>query len=600
MPRLFRFFGNAASNSAGFAIGAAVHPTLSPITQELANETWERYPNVPLDPLVLADGVATGEIPYAWAEAEARRTGTNKDRFARLVEVADQGPGVASAFELWRRGIIAEAGFRRALKRGGLEDEWIDDLVKIKQRLLSPEILANARQQGFVDEPRQKQESALQGTPDDAAEILFQLSGNPPGPETLQRAVNRGLMDQDGFDQGIREGRTKTKYTELLWLMRKPVLSAVEYAGLWLRGWITEAEAKQGGALTGYDEAQMDLIYLNRGRPATSRQVHIGYQRGGRLEGESLDERETFRRAVRQSNVRTEYEPLLWAQRYTYPSAFALRGLVQGGYVSADEADEILRFQGWEPTLARKVADAWDASRGSAQKEATATDELTLYDGLQIDRATVLNRLQSLGYDQADANRKADVLDARRVISARTTAIGEARKSFLKHEIAEPEARAALTRIGVADWAQAEMLEMWDAARDVARAGLSRAEVVRAYRRALLTLVDAIAALVAQGFSDDEARILLGLSVPTLTVKQIQDAYEGQLRTREEAGALLAALGYTVQDAQLLLGEALPGGLVDTIRNDLATGAISQAEAVARLVGLGYSEAAATAFLASA
>jgi hypothetical protein len=52
-----RFFGNAASSAAGFGIGAAVSPALRPITQEVANQTWQQYPNRPLSAQDAAEAV---------------------------------------------------------------------------------------------------------------------------------------------------------------------------------------------------------------------------------------------------------------------------------------------------------------------------------------------------------------------------------------------------------------------------------------------------------------------------------------------------------------------------------------------------------------
>src|SRR5205814_2025236 len=142
--------------------------------------------------------------------------------------------------------------------------------------LLTPAELANARQQGFVSPERQRSEAALQGVDGERADIQFETVGLPPGPATAQAAANRGLIDRATFDEMIREGHTKTKYTELEWQLRQPVLTAAEYAGLRLRGWITKAEAEAGGALTGYSPEQMEQLFLNRGRPATTHQVWIG------------------------------------------------------------------------------------------------------------------------------------------------------------------------------------------------------------------------------------------------------------------------------------------------------------------------------------
>src|SRR5207253_1936746 len=125
--------------STGIGIGAA--NALVPPAQEIANELWREFPDMPLAAVLLAQGVAQGQIDRGWATTEALNTGVATARFDRLVAIFDTGPGVNYAFELWRRDKIGEAAFRRALKREGWEEEWIDGVVGLKEVLLSSDEL---------------------------------------------------------------------------------------------------------------------------------------------------------------------------------------------------------------------------------------------------------------------------------------------------------------------------------------------------------------------------------------------------------------------------------------------------------------------------
>ena len=60
MARLFgKFLGNTVSGAASFSVGAATAKTLDPFLQDLTNDRWAAHPSVPLDPALLADGVAS-------------------------------------------------------------------------------------------------------------------------------------------------------------------------------------------------------------------------------------------------------------------------------------------------------------------------------------------------------------------------------------------------------------------------------------------------------------------------------------------------------------------------------------------------------------
>src|SRR5207247_7798492 len=123
--------------------------------------------------------------------------------------------------------------------------------------------------------------------------------------------------------------------------------------------------------------------------------------------------------------------------------------LTQRGDISEADALEILKFEGWEPTLAEKVSKAWATTQAAAQKEATVADLLALYDGYKASPAETLAALEALGYPAEEAQAKMDVLDARRVTSARNTAIGDLHGLYKKGGLSDPAVLTALASIGV-------------------------------------------------------------------------------------------------------------------------------------------------------
>lgn len=508
-----QFFGRTISEGAAFAAGTAIGPTLHPVVQEIANEAWARYQTKPLDAQTAAAIVAEDVDRIGWGIDEAAATGISEARFRDVYGEALNAPGLGELFALWRRGRIDDAGFVHGLRKAKLEGRWDGPLKGLRDVLLSSEELAMMQQQGFVSEARADSEGALQGVTAERQQLRFEASGLPPGIGEALEMLRRSIITEETFAQIVREGHTKTKYTDELLALRERVLSAAEYAGLRLKGWITKAEAEAGGALTGYSPEQMEQMYLDRGRPATTHQVWIGLQRGGTIEGESLSERETFRRAVVQSDIRPEYEPLLWAQRYSYPSAFVLRSLTQAGDLTEAETDEILRFEGWEPTLAAKVAAKWAAGGTSAGKDATAANLRAEYEGLFIDRATLLDALGKLGYDAHDAEVLAELGDAARVKKYRDAVVTATYKAFLAHELQTDQARAILLADGIAGDAIDELLRLWALELSIARRELTVTQIVRAYKRATLSEAEALDALDAHGYTEADARTLLATGI---------------------------------------------------------------------------------------
>lgn len=456
-----KFFGRTVSEAAGVAAGIAVASPLRPVVQLVENETWALHPDKPVNVTEAAAIVAEDVEKDAWGVQQASFTGFDESTFRAILGEVLNAPGLDELYAMWRRGLISDADFTHGLRKAKLETRWDTGLAGLHDELLTSAELAMLQQQGFVDAGRANEEGGLQGVTPERQQLRFEASGLPPGVAEGLEMLRRGIIDDATFAQIVREGHTKTKYTSQLLELRNRVLSAATYATLALKGWITQAEMHAGGELTGYTPDQMDLLYKEHGRPATTHQVFIGNIRGGHIGDSPGGIDPDFLQAVRQSDIRPEYAPVIWAARYTYPTAFVLRSLTQSGDISEADAHQVLLFEGWEPTFAAKVAAAWSKGSSSAAKEATAADLLTLWDGEKATAPETLAALEALGYAADEAQRKMDVVEARRVAGAKSSAIGDLHTSYKKGSLSTAATVAALGALGVSAAAATEIEQAW-------------------------------------------------------------------------------------------------------------------------------------------
>jgi hypothetical protein len=526
-----RFFGSAVSTAAGFSIGAAVGPTLNPLTQALANETWSLHADVPPDAYALAMGVAQGQIEDDRARSWAAETGIGSEQFSALVQIANTGPEAGSLYEAWRRGQLTDAQFETGLRRMAIEPEWFPALKALKQRLLSPDVLANAIQQGFipgdgilvappggsvpftipVDQVNidATDEAAGSGVPADHLRVLAQLAGNPPGPMELIDMWNRGIITEESVDRGIREGRTKTKWLEAIKELRHYLLSPAEAAGLRLRGWITAEQSYEIGARRGADRETMDRLFLNRGRPIAPVQAYTAWARASPSPYTAgAFSREDFDKAIAQSDIRPEYANTLWGNRFAYPSLFQLRAAVQDGGISRERALEIMHFQRYEDSDALAIVTAWLS--GDAQgREITKAELQTEYEGGFITRAELATALGELGYEGVALERELNLSDARAVRTERRRLITALHRLFVKHKLSDEQARAGLEEAGMTLEAIARIMPLWTLERDAEQTTLTPAQIRRAYRAGRLTLAQAIDELEERGYLTADADLYL-------------------------------------------------------------------------------------------
>lgn len=516
----------------GVGIGTAAADAIEPILELAKQDAWYDNPYKPLDADQVAELVAQGLLDPGEADTEARRTGYNASHLLALTQLSLKAPELGAAVDLWRRGHITEPQLRHAFRKAGLEPQYDQAFLDRRYESLSAEELANAVQQGFVptagllpDDPggsppytpateqvsldtlREFGDNALDA---DHARILAELSGNPPGPQELLQMWNRGIITELAVERGIREGRTKTKWTSAIKELRHYVLGPAEYASARLRGWITKAEAEAGGALSGADAAQMELLFLNRGRPATTHQTFLGYIRGGRYIGANLTERETFDKAIVQSDLRPEYADLLWAQRYTYPTPFVLRQLAQSGVITPAQTEQVLVYQGYEPGFANQIAVAWGSAKAAGAKSLTLAELRDEREGGYISEAEFSDALTSLGYAGAELALELDLADARRIKTERNRVVTALHKLYVNRELTDQDAAVRLGEVGLDADVIGRFLPLWAIERDAATTQLTAAQIRSAYRKTTITLADAITRLEAMGYTPADATIYLG------------------------------------------------------------------------------------------
>jgi hypothetical protein len=462
-----RFFGGAGSTAAGVAIGATAVPALAPAAQAVVNEAWRLHPNRPPDVIVITQGVAQGQVPEPEARVWASENGFGDAQFDALVAVADTGPGVAYAFELWRRNLIGETQFRRALKREAFEQEWIDALVALRRVLLSPSELANAVVQGHRSMDAATADAKLQGLSEADFAVMVENTGLPPGPETGLAWLRRGILDEAEFGDVILEGHTKPKYIPKYLAALHPVLTATEYAELHLRQWISAPEMISGGALTGYTPEQMQLLYENRGRPATGHQILIGLRRGGVVGGSLAGIPQAFVDAIARSNIRPEYTNPLWHAATSYPSGFMIRGATQAGDITPTQAHDLLFESGWNEKWIDVFVNSWAGGATAEGKALTKAELLTEFEGGYITESELRDHLAALGYSGPALDLEVHLGDARRIRGWRDKAITALGKRYVASTMDSAAADGYLVEIGVPDaGTRANIIRIWDIERE--------------------------------------------------------------------------------------------------------------------------------------
>jgi hypothetical protein len=471
----------------GFGLGLALGGVLAPEATRLEQDVWKLDPTKAVGADRAAAIVAENVEAESWGESEAKQHGIDTERFQALVREALEAPAVSELLRMLRRGTIGDGEFAHGLRKGKVETRWDSALLDLQHERLDPAAVAVAIQRGILHDPGYLPtaidfagsdvpeparvgldavaEAKAQGESSERLAVRTRIVGLPPAPGELLQLVNRGVINEAAYRMGIAEGNTRNEWAPFLLKLRRRLLTPHEYAELHLRGWIDAAAMDAGASLSGMDTADTTRLFELLGRPIPVHQVTTGEARGGQFNGATGAIPAPFLRAMEQSSMRPEWYSLAYANRYTYPSAFVLRSLVQSHELTEAEGHKVLLDIGWEPTLAQKVATRWAGGTGA----------------------------------KADPH----------VTKAEAQLWGTLHKSYLDEESDATEARTMLGVLGVAAGADARILTLWDHEREIRRRTLTPAQIKKAWKETKFSRAVAMQRLEALGYDAADAATLL-------------------------------------------------------------------------------------------
>jgi hypothetical protein len=431
-----------------FALGEAASPALRPYAQDLANLAWESNTVLPPDVYQLAAGVAQGQIPLAQAQTWAHEQGISDTAFAALVNAANVGPPLGLAYELYRRH-PQDFAFDTAVKRLGIEDQWLAALEELRDLPLTPDTIANAVHRNIMIDPTlivrepptvagkvdqvkpsvldPAKEASWSGMDHERLRVMVGTTGLPPGLVQMLQLYNRKSVDKSDVQRAVAQSNLRNEYMDVVLDLARHILTPHEYAEAELRGVIQDGST--GAGLSGLNPDDYQILFGLLGRPLNEHAVTTGLARGGSFNASATDygavPAGVYRDAIRRSNIRPEYAELAYANRYIYPSAFVLRSLAQAGDLGGQPAvAKVLEEIGWKPTFATQVSTAWTTP---------STGEVDPH-----------------------------------VKKAQTSLFTEAHKAYVKVGLSQAQVTPALTALQVPAVAQQEVFHLWDVEKQLA------------------------------------------------------------------------------------------------------------------------------------
>jgi hypothetical protein len=201
-----KMLGKTVTDAAGYAAGGATVAVLTPVLQDIVNESWTAHPNRPLPAHDAAAAVERGEMTFAEAATEAQKSGYDSSRFNVMEKLAGLAPSTIDLMTMFRRKVIGADLLRKGLVQGNVRTEWADYLTQITETLLPPSDLASAVVQDVMSGSEAEALAEQDGVSASSFSTLVKLAGNPPGAEQLLALWNRKEISSADVDRGALLG----------------------------------------------------------------------------------------------------------------------------------------------------------------------------------------------------------------------------------------------------------------------------------------------------------------------------------------------------------------------------------------------------------
>jgi len=386
-----------------------------------------------------------------------------------------------------------------------------DPVIPLSPADLAEALLRNAPYHGGapITADQAAAEAALSGTNAERMTVLAYLAGNAPAPEAMAEALRRGFVDQATYLKGIRQGRLRDEWAQLMQQLSEADPTPATALLAYLKGQLDYATAKQLYTTFGGNVDHFDLAYNVEGEgpspleAASAVHRHIIPQTGI---GAGVV---SFEQAVHESAFRNKWIDVFWALSQYLPPPRTIVAMLKEGAFTPTQASDLLSQHGLSADDIAAYLKAASEQKTSTTKQLAESTVLALYNDRIITQTQAATYLGDLGYTSAEATYILEVADARLTQHYLSSAIGKIHTQYVAYHIDKTAATKALTSLQLPPTGISDLLTDWDIERTANAPRLTASQYAKALKSSILTQDQAMTALEGLGYSTGDAWLFL-------------------------------------------------------------------------------------------
>lgn len=493
--------GHLALAGAGSVLGTLLSNELAPFAYGVVASN----PHLRLDPATSATLAARGIYDAQSAFNDGGAAGIDTARMGALIQGSQSVPDSAAIGDLVNRRLLTEQDANFWIQRGGYGPSLHGPLLAARKTLLSPADAALAVTRSILTESEGAAVAALSGV--DAADFatLVANTGEPLGLEQLLEALRRDFIDTARFDRGFRQARYRNEWSDVALRLRYSPMSTADAVEASIQGHLSKDAARAKAVENGLEAGDFEALWQTAGQPLSRTEMEQLYNRG-------LASKAEVDQALLESRLKPKYTPLAFDLHVRLPEGRQVSAMVSHGVITKATGLKWLQQLGYAPDTAAAIVAEGTAVKLGAHKTLTIGEIHSLYTDGVFTAAHAEQLLAGMGFDAADAGYLIAAWDLVAAAAVTRQAITVVRAKYVARHFDHQAAALYLDSLHVAAAARDRYLMLWDIERNASVAVLTEAQVVHAHKTGLITGPDAYQRLLAKGYDDGDAHILLGVA----------------------------------------------------------------------------------------
>ncbi len=491
---------------AGFALGQGAGSTFSTVLSNYlapgARALVNLGPQLTPSNETMAQLGAKGTWPLSDVHVFSRGQGYSDDIITAEIEAAHAYPDLTTTLELLRRGVITRATAELYMTRNGIPASAHAAVFNLRDVELSPADLADMVVRGIKTQADAAPIAAKSGVSASDFDALVTDTGEPLALQELLEAYRRGFIDEARLEHGIRQGRTKNEWIDVARKLRYTPMSVADAVNAVVQNHLSMAEGEKRADFNGLQPGEFATLYQTAGEPLSRSEMEELFNRG-------LVTKAEVDQALSESRLKNKYIPAAFELHRKLVPPRTLHQFVTSGAMTHEQALKEALWFGYSLEDAKAFVGS-----GSAAKVATHTGMVvsaitSLYEENAITQAHATDLISRLKFDKTEADFIMQAAELRRQSRAIGSAISAIRSRYLAHHLTKNETQGKLDGIGIPAERRDYLLKLWAIEQSANVKTLTASQVHVAFKKNLITGDDALARLVADGYSHDDAVLIL-------------------------------------------------------------------------------------------